>query len=33
VRFAAVVHDFIAATQPAAHDEERVRRLLLRDAA
>ena len=33
VRFAAVLRDFVAGTAPAEHDEERIRRLLLRDAA
>jgi pimeloyl-ACP methyl ester carboxylesterase len=33
VRFAAVLGDFIATTEPAQHDEQRLRRLLLRQAA
>ena len=33
VRFAAVLRQFVAGTAPAEHDEERIRRLLLREAA
>src|SRR4051812_24021698 len=33
IRFARVLRDFVATTEPAVHDEEHVRRLLLRDAA
>jgi pimeloyl-ACP methyl ester carboxylesterase len=33
VRFAAVLRDFVAGTTPAVHDEERIRRLLRREAA
>src|SRR4051794_39466652 len=32
-RFAAVLRDFVASTEPAVHDEEHVRRLLRREAA
>jgi pimeloyl-ACP methyl ester carboxylesterase len=33
VRFAALLRAFVAGTAPAVHDEERIRRLLLREAA
>ncbi len=33
VRFAALLREFVAGTAPAEHDEERIRRLLLREAA
>jgi pimeloyl-ACP methyl ester carboxylesterase len=33
VRFAAVLREFVAGTAPAEHDEERIRRLLLREEA
>ena len=33
VRFAALLRDFVAGTAPAEHDEEQIRRLLLREAA
>ena len=33
IRFAALLREFVAGTTPAEHDEERIRRLLLREAA